>query len=450
MSDAIYVVGHRNPDMDAIASALGYAWVLNQRGDGRYHAARTGQLNAQAEFALQHFKVEAPPLVTDVYTRVGDLREALPALRQGQSLLDACRLVAQTRRPAALLNSNDQPLGLISGAGLFAHMADALSSASVLALAKEFDLPADDAADKESLILQAKDAVRDVLNQALRSEQDDFLIVDEEGRYQGLCRKSALLSAPRRRVVLVDHNEPGQAVQGIEEALVVEVLDHHRLGNVPTAMPIRFTVDTVGSCSTLVAERAEDSGAMLPAPLAGVLLCGILSDTLIFKSPTTTPRDERAALFLARAAQLAPREADEAALREAIHALGQKLLMVGAGLGTRPAAEIISQDVKFYEANGYKVGVSQVEINNFSELVPRIGELHAALREQAQAQQLDLALLMVTNIVHGHSRLLVEGNTRLIAALPYARRDDDTLDAPDMMSRKKQLLPTVLAVLSNA
>src|SRR5262245_45591113 len=138
--EAILVIGHRNPDTDAIASAVGYAWVLNENGVApQCVAGRAGKVNTQTTFALERFGIEAPPLVSDIWARVGDLAENLPSLHKGQTLLEACQSIARTRRPAPLLDDNQKPLGLLTGSGLFANLADALSSASVLALAKELD-----------------------------------------------------------------------------------------------------------------------------------------------------------------------------------------------------------------------------------------------------------------------------------------------------------------------
>ncbi|MEO8606583.1 MAG: DHHA2 domain-containing protein [Chloroflexota bacterium] len=449
-ADSILVIGHRNPDMDAIASAIGYAWVLEQTTSQKYLAGRTGQVNAQTAFALEKFKMQPPQLVTDVRVRVDDLVEPVPSLRREQTLLEACQSVAITRRAAPLLDDDKRPIGLISGSGLFATMADALSSTSVLALAKEFDRPAESAVDTTSIILQGDEYIHDVIHQVLRSDHDEFLVVDDEGRYMGLCRKSYLLSPPRRKIVLVDHNEQAQAVPGLEEGEVVEVLDHHRLSTMPTAVPIRFQVEPVGSCSTLVTEHALKQNLKFAPGLAGLLLCGILSDTLTFRSPTATSRDRAVALELVVMAGLAQATADEPERMAAITQMGQDLLAAGAGLGMRPAQEIINTDIKFYETSGAKVGIAQVEVANFSELAPRLTDLQDALQHLTETQKLSMALLMVTDVVLGNSRLVAVGQPRVIAALPYDRLDDDTLDAPGIMSRKKQLLPTVLAVLSQA
>jgi manganese-dependent inorganic pyrophosphatase len=448
--ESILVIGHRNPDMDAIASAIGYAWLLNETNDATYIAGRTGQVNDQTAFALQRFGVEAPALITDVRPRVGDLTESLPYLTQGETLLSACQTIARTRRPAPLLDADQKPLGMLSGAGLFAHLAEALSSTSVLALAKEFDMPAESAVDAESVVLNDEDFVRDVLGQVLRTEQDDFIVVNEAGRYAGLCRRAKLMTPPHRKVVMVDHNELAQAVNGLEEAEVIEVLDHHRLSTIPTAVPIRFHIDPVGSCSTLVLENGVEAGQAFPPGIAGLLLCGILSDTLVFRSPTATARDKTAAIKLAEMAKLHPKRATDEQISAAINELGEALLASSAGLGSRPADEIINTDVKFYEESGFSVAIAQIEVSSFAELPGRLDDLRAALQKLIVDQKLSLALLMVTDVVRGNSRLVAAGMPRIVTALPYPRLEDDLLDAPGMMSRKKQLLPAVLAALAQA
>ncbi|HLY25740.1 MAG TPA: DHHA2 domain-containing protein [Aggregatilineales bacterium] len=444
----ILVVGHRNPDTDAIASAVGYAWVLNRRGDDSYTAARTGKVNSQTTFALERFGLEPPTYVADVWGRVRDLSEPLPSLRKGQTLLDACQLVANTRRPAPVLDENDCPVGLLSGADLFGNLANALSSASVLALARELERPIESALEGAGTMLHDEDHIRDVIAGALRSNQDDFLVVDATGRYVGLCRKTGLLTPPRRKIVMVDHNEPGQAVPGLEDAELVEVLDHHRLGNVPTTIPIQFHVDPVGSCSTLVAERGIELHSAIPDQIAGLLLCGILSDTLVFRSPTTTTRDQAVAKRLAVMAGLCKADADDPTVRAAIQALGQSLLAASAGLGSQPADEMIKTDLKFFEASGVSVAIAQVEVANLSELAPRLADIRESLTKLLEAKSLALAMLMVTDVVHGNSILVPVGLARVITALPYARLADETLDAPGVVSRKKQLLPAVLEAIS--
>ncbi|MBN8619818.1 MAG: DHH family phosphoesterase, partial [Anaerolineae bacterium] len=359
--------------------------------------------------------------------------------QKGQSLREACEYIARSKRPVAVLDDVGKPLGLLTSASVFRIIADALSAADGQQIIARLVLPGEKALEPMTNALKGSDSVKDVVGGLLRSEPDAYPVVDEAGIYTGICRVTALLVPPRQQLILVDHNEARQAVSGVEEAEVLEVLDHHRLGSIETALPIRFQIEPVGSCSTLVTERALEHKLTLPAPIAGMLLCGILSDTLTFRSPTTTPRDKAAAFKLAAMAGLA------GDVESAIEELGRSLLAAGAGLGSRPVEEIINTDIKYYEANGMSMGVAQVEITDVSELNERLSDILEGLNELVTTQKLTLALLLVTDVLQGSSRIVAAGEERLIAVLPYARRTDGTLDAPGVVSRKKQLLPALLA-----
>jgi manganese-dependent inorganic pyrophosphatase len=168
----------------------------------------------------------------------------------------------------------------------------------------------------------------------------------------------------------------------------------------------------------------------------------------VFRSPTTTPRDRKAAERLAGMAGLVGQDATSAQVADAINAFGQELLAAGAGLGARSVEEVVNSDLKFYETGNMSAGIAQVEVASFRELAPRLEELRAALQKLVDDHKLALALLMVTDVVRGNSRLVAVGNPRVVSTLPYAHLDDETLDAPGVVSRKKQLLPAVLAALS--
>jgi manganese-dependent inorganic pyrophosphatase len=252
------------------------------------------------------------------------------------------------------------------------------------------------------------------------------------------------------QIILVDHNETAQALGALEEADLVEVVDHHRLGNAPTKIPIPFTVDPVGSTSTLVSERIAEANLQPPTSIAGLLLAGLLADTLILKSPTTTQRDWQAADRLAKWAQLGKRDA----LAEGngipfgdYVAFGEALLAAGAGLAVRNVEEILSSDLKIYEGGGVRFGIAQVEVATLHELEPRLPEITAGLAALGQANGLEFTVLMVTNVVRGHSRLVLAGRRERLNDLPYDLLPDGTLDAPDVVSRKKQLLPSILGLL---
>ena len=177
-----------------------------------------------------------------------------------------------------MLNEDGTPYGMITGLSLFDYLTQMVGrtrSRQEMRIGEILDVPCQEACDTDVPRFWRSTRIRDVFNRILREEHNDFLVVDEQGIYMGVSRQRDVLNPPRLRVILVDHNEPGQALGALEEAELLEILDHHRLGNASTHIPIRFTVDIVGSTSTLVSERIEDAGLSAPPALAGMLLAGL-------------------------------------------------------------------------------------------------------------------------------------------------------------------------------
>jgi manganese-dependent inorganic pyrophosphatase len=246
------------------------------------------------------------------------------------------------------------------------------------------------------------------------------------------------------KIILVDHNEPRQAIAALEEAELLEILDHHRLGNPYTHQPIRFTVDIVGSTSTLVSELTSEAGLSMPPDLAGMLLAGLLADTLILTSPTTTQRDKAAAERLSRWAFVggSPLKGNT------IESYGKSVLNAGAGLLNRDPKNVVSTDIKPFESGGYKFAVAQVEVTDLLQLTDHLTPLEDALNDLRDKRGLDFAMLLVTDVVRGTSRLLTTSNPpSVLDDLPYPPLPDGTRDARGVVSRKKQLLPAVLGLL---
>jgi manganese-dependent inorganic pyrophosphatase len=241
----------------------------------------------------------------------------------------------------------------------------------------------------------------------------------------------------------VDHNEPGQAVNAIEEAELVEIIDHHRLGTTTTHVPIRFTIDVVGSTSTLISERIEDSGLSAPPALAGLMLAGLLSDTLILTSPTTTQRDKQAAERLGRWALVK----GGALAGETNQTFGEAVIQAGSGLASRKPSEVVDTDIKVYEAGGFNFAISQAEVTDLLQFEEHLEALRKALCDLRDRRGLDFVMLMVTDVVQGSSRLLVTDEIPILSDLPYPRSSNGTYLAEDVVSRKKQLLPVVLSLL---
>lgn len=444
-NNAIYVVGHVNPDTDSIASAMGYAWLLQDQGQNAI-AARAGHLNPQTEWVLNFLGIEPPMLLTDASPRFSAISHRLNTAAPDHPLREVWSIANRTGGVAPIVDSEGKPFGLVTGISLFDFLSRTIGShprREEMRIGELMDMPGREAADQTVPQFQANTRIRDVLNRILREERTEFWVVDEQGRYVGICRHREALNPPRLQVILVDHNEPGQAIGSIDEADIIEIVDHHRLGNPSTRTPIRFTVDVVGSTSTLISERINDAGLSAPPELAGLLLAGIMSDTLILTSPTTTPRDHEAAERLARWAFVV----GSPMAGETIRSYGERVISSGTGLGTREPEDIVSADLKLYEAGGLNFGVAQVEVTTLVELDDHHEPLEEALIKLRDAKGLDFAVLMVTDVVRGSSRLLLTSEVPGLGGLPYAKLPDGTYRMPGVVSRKKQLLPALLSAL---
>jgi manganese-dependent inorganic pyrophosphatase len=440
-----YVIGHVNPDTDSIAAAMGYAWLLRERDGVDTIAARAGPLNPQSAWVLKQLKLDAPVLLTDASPRFESVMQRLDSIRPNAQLGMAWTLASRTGGLAPVVDEDGRPYGLINGFSLFKYFSETLGPRPGNTTVREMmSAPCKDAANTNVPKFPANGHIRDFLNRILRDEVDEYWVVDENGLYLGITRQREILNPPRLKIILVDHNEPRQAIAALEEAELLEILDHHRLGNPHTHTPIRFTVDIVGSTSTLVSEQTAEAGLSMPPDLAGVLLAGLLADTLILTSPTTTPRDKDAAERLARWAFVGG-----SPLRgETIESYGQAVLSAGAGLSNRDPNEIVSTDIKSYEAGGFKLAIAQAEVTDLVQLSEHLAPLSKALDDLKDRQGLDFAMLLITDIVRGSSRLISSSNAPpILDDLPYPPLPDGTRDAPGVVSRKKQLLPVVLGLL---
>jgi manganese-dependent inorganic pyrophosphatase len=373
--------------------------------------------------------------------------QRLDSIRPDAQLGMAWTLASRTGGVAPVVDEDRKPYGLINGYSLFKYFTQTLGPRPGDTTVREMmSAPCKDAADTNVAKFPANGHIRDFLNRILRDEDDEYWVVDENGLYNGIARQRDILNPPRLKIILVDHNEPRQAIAALEEAELLEILDHHRLGNPYTHTPIRFTVDIVGSTSTLVTEQTAEAGLSMPPALAGALLAGLLSDTLILTSPTTTQRDKDAAERLSRWAFVGG-----SPLRgETIESYGKAVLSAGAGLSNRKPEEIVSTDIKQFEAGGFKFAIAQAEVTDLMQIVDHLKPLTQALDDLRDKRGLDFAMLLITDIVGGSSRLVISSNaTPLLDDLPYPPLPDGTRDAPGVVSRKKQLLPVVLGLLES-
>jgi manganese-dependent inorganic pyrophosphatase len=262
------------------------------------------------------------------------------------------------------------------------------------------------------------------------------LPVFEGGQYIGMVSRRSFIERPRRKLIMMDHNEISQAVDGAEEAEILEIVDHHRLAPPSTTQPIAVTTRPVGSTCTLVYEEFAGRGLAVERDVAVLLLSGIISDTVNLYSPTTTEADRRAIYRLETITGISASE----------HA--KRLFSQLNALENREPREIILSDYKQYTHSGIRVGIGQVEVTTLSDSGNYRTRLIEALEAVAKDKRCRWCMLMVTDVMKRNSLLLTSGYDDAEQALPFSRVADRTYDMPGVLSRKKQLLPEVMRVLS--
>ncbi len=275
----------------------------------------------------------------------------------------------------------------------------------------------------------------DVKNRMLESAIRGCPVVNDQGRLGGILTRRDLLKEFRKRVILVDHNETSQAVPGIEEAEVMEVFDHHRIGSFQTLHPILFVVEPVGCTNTLITELYQKHGMEPELPYAGLMLSAILSDTVILRSPTTTDRDRNAAAYLAGISGLN------------IQRLGEEIFNASSDLLKKSPEEIIKTDYKVYEAGKHRIGIGQIEVIEMLTFEKLRDSLLDALQKVAQKDRLTLACLLVSDIIYENSLLLFTGDSSVVTRMGYPILSPELAELKGVLSRKKQLVPRLLSVL---
>lgn len=258
---------------------------------------------------------------------------------------------------------------------------------------------------------------------------------DEEHSFLGVVTRRCFIDRPRRKVIMVDHNEASQSIRGIEHAEVLEIIDHHRLGVEKTRLPIYISVKPVGSTCTIVYQHYLQSGIPVDRTTALVLLAGLLSDTVILKSPTATPEDRQAAAQLANIAG------------KTVEEFGEIIFSHTAVLSRLDPIEAIEADFKEYHEGKYKIGIGQVEVSTFQNLEEVLPNFRRALEETGKKRALDWTMLLVSNVFREHSKLLCTSFSRGEEKLVFKKEKEGLFDLPEILSRKKQVLPEVLRVL---
>ena len=254
--------------------------------------------------------------------------------------------------------------------------------------------------------------------------------VVENGHIVGLVSRDRLMVSERERVILVDHNERGQAVEGIEEAKIMEIIDHHRLGGIQTSEPIYTHAEPVGCTATIVANMHWHRDIDIPASIAGLLLSAIISDTVLFKSPTCTEYDKITAKRLAEIAGVD------------INEYGLEMLKAGSGIGDMTPSEIAKNDLKEFRIGDYRIIVSQISVMDEKEVLDLEPQLIEAMGHICEKEGFDMSLVMVTNILEEATTLLYAGSPKTLIGEAFHKDASGThIYLPGVMSRKKQIIP---------
>ena len=284
--------------------------------------------------------------------------------------------------------------------------------------------------DKDKVAFHLDDYLDDVRDQTLKSRFRSYPILDENDRVVGTLSRFHLLRPNRKQVVLVDHNELSQSVDGLNEAEILAIIDHHRLADVQTGAPIYVRNEPVGATCTIVASMFQERGVMPNPQLAGLLAAGIVSDTIYFKSPTATPRDRLMAERMAAIANVTLAD------------LGRAIFSPSASRETDPEKLLLS-DFKHFEIEGHKLGIGQISCIDSAELLERRDAFLEAMERVRAARSFDMLLLMLTDVLKEGTVLLCCGGTDTVEEAFNVKVIDNTAFLPGVLSRKKQIVPAL-------
>ncbi len=290
----------------------------------------------------------------------------------------------------------------------------------------------------ELLTFQRSEYVDDVLAKLLKSRFRSYPVLDEKRHVYGLISRFHLLNARKKKIILVDHNEVSQSVDAVLDGDLMEVIDHHRIGDITTSKPIMFRNQLVGSTCTIIATLYDEARIPLDGKMAGLLCAAIISDTLNFKSPTTTQTDINIGARLARIAQLNTED------------LAKEIFTNGSGIKDKSVEEIIENDIKEFTLGKYRVMVGQMSLYDPNVIEPLRVDLIAAMKAYATEKRLDLLLLLFTGLENNQSAILYAGKESWIATDAFDGITNDSLVYYEVISRKKQVMPRLSAVVEGS
>lgn len=292
---------------------------------------------------------------------------------------------------------------------------------------------------RENLVkFRTDDFTEDIKGIMAKKRFRDFPVEDKKGHYAGMISRRNLLNADKNRIILVDHNERSQAVDGLENAEILEIIDHHRIGSLETLAPVYFRNQPLGCTATIIYQMFGENGKEIPKHIAGLLCAAILSDTLMFRSPTCTQIDKEAATKLAEAAEIDVKE------------FATQMFRAGSNLKNKSAEEIFYQDFKKFSQDNINLGVGQINSLDAEELKDIKGKLETYLDKAYKEHGVDMIFFLLTNIISESTEVLFLGNgaEELLAEAFDVTVTGSSLQLPGVVSRKKQFIPPIFESIS--
>lgn len=281
------------------------------------------------------------------------------------------------------------------------------------------------------------DKTEDIRAIMKKKRYHDFPVLDEEDNYVGMISRRTLLNLRKKQLILVDHNELSQTVDGIEYADILEIIDHHRIGTLETVSPVYFRNQPLGCTATIIYQMYQEKGIEIPKNIAGLMMSAIISDTLMFHSPTVTEIDKAAAQKLSEICGI---EIEEFAI---------DMFGAGSNLGDKEADEIFKQDYKNFSVNGFEFGVGQINSMNSIELEEIKEKIVPYIKEKMPELNVDMCFFMLTNIVYEKTELICIGDRarELVREAFKLPKTQKKFELKNLVSRKKQLIPAFVSVL---
>ena len=534
MAKSTYVIGHKNSDLDSVASAYAYSRLLQLQGEEHAIPARNGELKPEVRFVLERYQIEPPEALDDVFLQVRDvMRRGVISANLDQPILEAGQLLQEhNRRSMPVVDTENRVHGIIAtedfaklffndldpqvvnrvplnqdnlvralrgrvlvegrrklgnrvlvgamqaetmieyiepgclvvlgdredaqitamenGAAALVITGDLLVSERTLAAARKYGVLVISTGHHTFTavrLINLSISTKHIMNRDFDSchpedqmseiqhtlaRRRSLPVVNNEGKLVGYLSRTDLINAQAKRVILVDHNEQSQAVDGIEEADLLGIIDHHRIADVHTNRPIMFRADPVGCTGTIIVGLYHEAGIPIPREAAGLLLAGLLYDTLILRSPTSTPRDERIADELAEITG------------EHIEQYRQEIFAAAAAdLSERSAKELLTADFKEFMVGDSKFAIGTVETASPSTIEKRSQELLETMNQLVQERGYSSFLFMIVDIINMRCHLLISGGEHAVAEVLGVPLEPDghSVIVENLVSRKKQLVP---------